>query len=111
MDLPRLYPNTNSTRPQRTRRLPLSLRERVYFCIEYPNGIYIDACGQPDPSVWVDTKHTEDTAILPLDVVQTLSGPEKYEQLQLHSTKNAQQSHSAYYEGDDDFGELDSQDN
>lgn len=98
MDLPRLYPVSNSTRPQRKRRLPMSLRERVYFCIEYPDGVYIDANGHPDPSVHIDTKHTEDTELLPLDVVKKLTGPQKYEQLQLHSTLNAKLSHIPYYD-------------
>lgn len=56
LELPRLYPHTHSTckRPRRNQDGKPQIPERywgsTYFCIEYPNGIWIDRNGIPQPN-------------------------------------------------------------
>jgi hypothetical protein len=55
--LPSILKRTYSqhVRPRRSRsKLPEHLRNTIYRCIEYPEGVYIDHTGEPDPSQDVD---------------------------------------------------------
>ena len=45
-DLPHLYTQTRSGRKSQ---LPMRIRGTVFFCIEFPSGVYIDYDGIPRP--------------------------------------------------------------
>lgn len=101
--LPRLYPhsyNTTTNRPKRTKTIPHHIYDSIYFCIEYPNGVYIDKHGVPDTSVPVDIP-TPDIKLLPTDEIRGLDTPERIEQLQMHYDEKVYNSHASYIQQDE----------
>lgn len=87
-DLPRLFPSTHSVsgRPTRQSRnkIPRRLWNTVYVCQEYPDGVFIDKYGHPDPSADVELPKEEEVKLVTnLAKLQAMTAEEKREQADL----------------------------
>ena len=101
-DLPRLYPvsYSNSSRPRRTNvRLPERFHNAVYFCVEYPDGVYIDRYGAPKPEVTVKLPKPM-TRIVPDSELHKLTREQRQEQTNLKYERMLAQEHAHQ---DDDY--------
>lgn len=95
--LPRLYPPCSQAgRPKRTKTIPRSIWNTVYFCVEYPDGVYITPHGVPDVSVRVDLPSTE-VAVATSVEFPLLHREERLEQLQMRNQNRTHTSHQDYY--------------
>ena len=103
-DLPRLYPT--KTRSGRGGSIPTRLYNSIYFCIEYPDGVYIDKKGRPRPELVVDAPSDIVNMIQDKDQLASLSKAERREQYNLVSDKHRR----AEAREDRDYQQSDSDD-
>ena len=99
-DLPRLYTQTRSGRKSR---IPSCLYGTVFFCQEYPDGIYIDKRGNPvtDREFVVPSDIVCD--LIPKELLHTLPPHERREQINLREDIKCRISHETYIKKDVDY--------
>lgn len=94
-ELPRLH---QTTRSGRMIQLPCRIWNTVFFCLEYPDGIYIDKKGIPRP----DTIHDVPSDSVDIaDDLNILSKQERREQRNLREDLKCKSENGAYYNDKD----------
>ena len=99
-DLPRLYPKTRSGR---VCQIPSRLYGTVFFCQEYPDGVYIDKHGRPLPDRSFSIPSDTVCELVPKDLLHTLAPHERREQINLYEDIKCQESHETYVKNDVDY--------
>jgi flagellar biosynthesis GTPase FlhF len=105
-DLPPLFPVTRSGRK---RIMPARIRNSIFFCQEYPDGVYIDKNGTPQPGVAVDMNGTNiELLICSKQDRHLLSKEERIEQRNIREDARCEKDH-LHYNDDIDYNKDDNE--
>jgi hypothetical protein len=99
-DLPSLYPFTRSGRK---RQIPTKLFDTVFFCQEYPNGVYIDKKGHPSLGTILNIPDDKLQDVVPKCLLHTLVPHERREQIDMREDIKCRTSHQDYIDDDVDY--------